>query len=108
MTLAPEFACKPECLRLYAPRDGDAVWAHHRHAQHDTPPYAVTAKTVAPLAEECQYPGSLGQLGWKRCHCDGARRMSTSTSATSDCVVRATSSRSDPRRATSTGGRITA
>jgi hypothetical protein len=57
MTLASEFARKPECLRLHAPWDGDAVWAHHRHAQHDTPPYAVTAETVAPLAEGVSIPG---------------------------------------------------
>ena len=52
--------------------------------------------------------GSLGQFGWNRCHCSGARRIRYSSSCARSCVTRATSSRSAPSRAVGTGGRTTA
>ena len=55
-----------------------------------------------------QYPGSLGQFGWKRCHCSGARRIRNSSSRASSCVTRPTSSRRPPRRWVGTGGRTIA
>ena len=51
------------------------------------------------------YPGSLGQFGWNRCHCSGERRMRCSSSSARYWVMRATSSRSEPRRSAGRGGR---
>ena len=51
---------------------------------------------------------SLGQFGCIRCHCSGAARISASNSWASTWVIRATSSRNRPSRATGTGGRTCA
>ena len=53
------------------------------------------------------YPGSLGQFGWNRCHCSGARRMRCSSSSARYWVTRATSSRSEPAARRGVGGRTT-
>lgn len=50
---------------------------------------------------------SLGQLGWSRCHCSGAARMSFSSSLASRCVVSLMRVALSPESGNSIGGRTT-
>jgi hypothetical protein len=69
----------------------------------------VTPQTRATdLAAQPAGSRSEGQLGWNMCHCSGARRTCTSSSAATWRMTRATSSRSESVRVQSIGGFTTA
>ena len=98
-------AGQPQHLALDATGDGQGVRtddpdAHRRRlaagpADADAPE-AARSRTVTIRSD--------GQLGWRRCHCSGARRIRSSRAWARSWVTRWTSSRSRPCRVVSRAG----
>ena len=103
---AGQGAGQPEHLALDAAGPAQAVGAQQGDA-HGRPVRprrrAVDRRRGAPWPR-----WSLGQLGWKRCHCSGARRISCSRSWAISWVTRATSCAQAPGALGRDGAMITA